>query len=63
MVRRDQKKNKNNEANSCCLSEASFRDFRILFLILAEESEVLIFGSFHQGKEHYSYYPFIIIKK
>jgi len=23
------KKNKNNEANSCCLSEASFRDFRI----------------------------------
>jgi hypothetical protein len=30
----------------------SFRDFRILFSILAEESEVLIFGSFHQGKEH-----------
>jgi hypothetical protein len=49
-----------------------------LFLILAAESEVLKqgspipmktiknrgnFGSFHQGKEHNSYYPFIIIKK
>jgi hypothetical protein len=31
----------------------SFRDFRILNLILAEESEVLIFGSFYQEKEHW----------
>lgn len=32
---------------------SSFRNFRILFTILAEEIEVLIFGSFHQGKEQY----------
>lgn len=29
----------------------SFRDFRVLISILAEESAGLIFGSFHQGKE------------
>ena len=40
----------NSLRNSCCLREASFRNFRIWFWILAVESEVLIFGSFHQDK-------------
>jgi len=50
------KRIQNSFKNSCCLNSSgrreSFRDFRILNSFLAEESEVLIFDSFHQGKEY-----------